>query len=84
MIQFDELRPHIRQLMASWFFLDGMGRTYSDFQDNMVIKELNSYKSLLDALIRFRKSQIDQNSVHVKDEQHSKETQRNKIPNSDS
>lgn len=26
MIKFDELRPHIRHWMASWFFLDRMGK----------------------------------------------------------
>ncbi len=84
MIQFDELRPHIRHWMASWFFLDRMGRRDSDFLDDMVIKELNRYKSLLDTFIKFRKSQIEQNSVDVQDDQSSKETQRNEIPNSDS
>jgi hypothetical protein len=84
MIQFDELRPHVRHWMASWFFLDRMGRRDSDFQDDMVIKELNRYKSLLDTFMKFRKSQIEQNSVDVQNDQSSKETQRNEIPESDS
>lgn len=84
MIQFDELRPHIRHWMASWFFLDRMGRRDSDFQDDMVIKELNRYKSLLDTFMKFRKSQIEQNSLDVQDDQSSKEIQRNEILNSDS
>ncbi len=70
--------------MASWFFLDRMGRRDSDFQDDMVIKELNRYKSLLDTFMKFRKSQDEQNSVYVQDDQSNKETQWNEIPNSDS
>ena len=50
----------------------------------MVIKELNRYKSLLDTFMKFRKSQIEQNSVDIQDDQSSKETQRNEITNSDS
>jgi hypothetical protein len=81
MIKFDELRPHVRHWMASWFFLDRMGRRDSDFQDDMVIKELNRYKSLLDTFMKFRKSQIEQNSVDVQDDQSSKKPSETKYLN---
>jgi hypothetical protein len=83
-IQFDELRPHIRHWMASWFFLDRMGKKDSDYQDDMVIKELNRYKSLLDTFMKFRKNQIEQNLGAVRDDQKSKEIQGNEMPNSES
>jgi len=59
MIHFDELRPHIRHWMASWFFLDRQVKRESDYQDDLVNKELNRYRSLLDTLLKFRKSQMD-------------------------
>jgi hypothetical protein len=59
MINFDELRPHIRLWIASWYFLDRMGKKDSDYQDDMVIKELNRYRSLLDGFMKFRKSKND-------------------------
>jgi hypothetical protein len=83
MIQFDELRPHIRHWMASWFFLDRMGRKESDYQDDLVVKELNRYKSSLDTFMRFRKSQVEQAESTLKIEQNSKSIKRNEIPNSD-
>lgn len=36
-----------------------MNRKESDYQDNLVIKELNRYRSLLQDYMKFRKSQID-------------------------
>jgi hypothetical protein len=59
MIHFDELRPHIRLWISSWYFLDRVGRKESDYQDDMVIKELNRYRSLLQDYMKFRKSQAD-------------------------
>ena len=79
MIQFDELRPHIRHWMASWFFLDRMGRKESDYQDDLVVKELNRYKSSLDTFMKFRKSQVEQAVSTVKLEQKSEKVQQNEI-----
>jgi hypothetical protein len=79
MIQFDELRPHIRHWMASWFFLDRMGRKESDYQDDLVAKELNRYKSSLDTFMRFRKSQVEQAVSTVKLKQNSERIQQNEI-----
>lgn len=59
MIHFDELRPHIRLWTSSWYFLDRLGKKESDYQDDLVIKELNRYRSLLQDYMRFRKSQVD-------------------------
>lgn len=59
MINFDELRPHIRLWTSSWYFLDRLGKKESDYQDDLVIKELNRYRSLLQDYMKFRKSQVD-------------------------
>lgn len=65
MIHFDGLRPHIRLWISSWFFLDGLKAKESDCQDNLLIKELNRYRSLLQDYMRFRKSQIDNTASSV-------------------
>jgi hypothetical protein len=36
-----------------------MGRKDSDYQDGMVIKELNRYRSLLEGFMKFHKSKTD-------------------------
>lgn len=59
MIYFDELRPHIRLWISSWYFLDRVKAKESDYQDDLLIKELNRYRSLLQDYMRFRKSQVD-------------------------
>ena len=59
MIHFDELRPHIRLWTSSWYFLDRMKVKDSDYQDDMLIKELNRYRSLLHDFMKFRKSKVD-------------------------
>lgn len=84
MIQFDELRPHIRHWMASWFFLDRVGRRDSDYHDDLVVKELNRYKSLLDTFMKFRKAQMEQHTCGAQTSQKGKENWRNEISNSDS
>ncbi len=84
MIKFDELRPHIRHWMASWFFLDRVGRRDSDYQDDMVVKELNRYKSLLDTFLKLRKSLIEQNTSDTQEDKNNKEIQRNEMPDSGS
>jgi hypothetical protein len=82
MIHFDELRPHIRLWIASWYFLDRMGKKDSDYQDDMVIKELNRYRSLLDGFMKFRKSKNDSvisaTNVVIK----TQSAQRNEMPDS--
>ena len=83
MIQFDELRPHIRHWMASWFFLDRMGRKESDYQDDLVVKELNRYKSSLDTFMKFRKSRVEQVESSEKLEQKNERIQQNEIAVSD-
>ena len=59
MIHFDELRPHIRLWIANWYFLDRAGIRESDYHDDLVIKELNRYRSLLEGFMKFRKSKND-------------------------
>lgn len=80
MIKFDELRPSIRVWMASWFFLDRLGKNESDYQDDLVIKELNRYKTLLDTFMKFRKSRVE--LIKTADEEKVKFIQRNEIDNS--
>jgi len=84
MIQFDQLRPHIRHAMATWFFLDRVGRRDSDYQDDLVIKELNRYKTLLDTFMKFRKGQVEQGLLMIPGFQKDEVIQRNKMPNSES
>jgi hypothetical protein len=84
MIHFDELRPHIRHWMASWFFLDRVGRKDSDYQDDLVVKELNRYKSLLDTFIKFRKAQVEGSPLVDQVKRKGETNQRNEVPNSDS
>lgn len=81
MIKFDDLRPRIRVWMASWFFLDRMGRKESDYQDDLVVKELNRYRSLLDTFMKFRKSQVDQSTLIATGSLKYQEVQRNEKPN---
>jgi len=81
MINFDDLRPRIRVWMASWFFLDRMGRKESDYQDDLVVKELNRYRSLLDTFMKFRKSQVDQITLTATGSLKYQEVQRNEKPN---
>ncbi len=84
MIQFEELRPHIRHWMASWFFLDRVGRKDSDYQDDLVVKELNRYKSLLDTFIKFRKAQVEGSPLVAQVKRKTEANQGNEIPNSES
>jgi hypothetical protein len=52
--------------MATWFFLDRVSQKNSDYQDDLVVKELNRYKSLLDGLMKFRKVEYDYRSLSIK------------------
>ena len=70
--------------MASWFFLDRVGRRDSDYQDDMVVKELNRYKSLLDTFLKLRKSFVEQNTSDIQEDKNNIEVQRNEMPDSGS
>jgi len=83
MIKFDELRPHIRHAMASWFFLDRISQKNSDYQDDLVIKELNRYKSLLESFMKFRKNHFDDSILNLPQPEKGESNERNEIPNSD-
>jgi hypothetical protein len=83
-IHFDELRPHIRHAMATWFFLDRVSQKNSDYQDDLVVKELNRYKSLLDGLMKFRKVEYDYRSLSIKSGVVELAIQRNEMPDSES
>ncbi len=54
---FNELRPKIRVMMASWFFVQKMELRQSDQQDDLLIRERKTYQSLLDSYVKVRKSQ---------------------------
>jgi hypothetical protein len=84
MIKFDELRPHIRHAMASWFFLGRISQKNSDYQDDLVIKELNRYKSLLETFMKFRKNQFDDSILNFPRPEKDGLNQRNEIAVSDS
>ena len=62
-ICFDELRPKIRVAMASWYFLQRREQRESDFQDDLLIKEVNRYQNLLGQFIKYRKARLDQDSA---------------------
>jgi len=78
-IKFDELRPHIRHAMATWFFLGRISQKNSDYQDDLVIKELNRYKSLLETFMKFRKNQFDDSILNLPQPEKDKLNQRNEI-----
>lgn len=59
MIHFDELRPQLRHAMATWFFLQRIEKRESDYQDELVNKELNRYRSLLESFMKYRKNQME-------------------------
>jgi len=54
-LHFDELRPKIRFWMASWFFLDRTNKKDADYQDEMVLRELNRYQNLLQLYLKYQK-----------------------------
>lgn len=84
MIKFDELRPHIRHAMATWFFLGRISQKNSDYQDDLVIKELNRYKSLLETFMKFRKNQFDNSILNLPQPEKDELNQRNEMAVSDS
>lgn len=84
MIKFDELRPHIRHAIATWFFLGRISQKNSDYQDDLVIKELNRYKSLLETFMKFRKNQFDNSILNLPQPKKDELNQRNEMAVSDS
>lgn len=79
MIKFEELRPHIRHAMATWFFLGRISQKNSDYQDDLVIKELNRFKSLLDTFMKFQKNQFDDSILNLPRPEKGSSNQRNEI-----
>jgi hypothetical protein len=61
--------------LASWFFLNRIGKKYIDYQDDMVVKELNRYKSLFDKFLKLRKSLIERNTSDIQEDNNNKEIQ---------
>ena len=84
MVDFDELRPKIRFWMSTWFFLQRRDQRESDYQDDLVIKELNRFKSLLDSFLKLRKHTDERSRIlemKVLDLEH--QNRRNELPNSE-
>lgn len=63
LIHFDEMRPNIRFWMATWFFLDRVNKKDADFQDELVLRELNRYQGLLNTYLKLRKSMAVPNEI---------------------
>jgi hypothetical protein len=55
-LHFDELRPKIRFWMSTWFFLDRVNKQDADFQDELVLREMNRYQNLLQVYLKYQKS----------------------------
>ena len=70
--------------MSAWFFLHRRNQRESDYQDDLVVKELNRFKSLLDSFLKLR-WHVDQQShiLEMKVMSADDENQRNQIQNSD-
>lgn len=85
MIHFDQLRPKIRYWMSAWFFLHRRDQHESDYQDDLVIKELNRFKSLLDSFLKLRRHLDDRAHIlEMKVMSADDENQRNEMANSNS
>ena len=54
---FESFKPHIRVWMESWFFLQRTEMRKLEHDDQLLLKERNHTYSMLDKLMRFRKSQ---------------------------
>ncbi len=59
MLQFDELRPKIRVAMASWFFIERYDKSEADYHDDLIVKEINRFQSLLTQFQKCRKVRLD-------------------------
>ena len=60
MVHFDELRPQIRNWMATWYFLRSREANSLSQGDDLVLKERRHCQSLLDTYLKMRKSSQDQ------------------------
>jgi len=60
MVHFDELRPQIRNWMASWYFLRSREANQLTQADDLVLKERRHCQSLLDTYLKIRKSAQEQ------------------------
>jgi hypothetical protein len=63
MLQFDELCPKIRVAMASWFFIERYDKRESDYHDDLIVKEINRFQSLLAQFQKYRKVKLDAQSL---------------------
>ena len=59
-VHFDELRPQIRNWMATWYFLRSREANSLSQGDDLVLKERRHCQSLLDTYLKMRKSSQDQ------------------------
>ena len=55
---FEGFKPHIRVWMESWFFLQRTEMRKLEHDDQLLLKERNYTHSILDKLMRFRKSNL--------------------------
>jgi hypothetical protein len=55
---FEKFKPTIRTWMESWFFLQRTEMRKLEADDQLLIKERNYTQSMLDKLLRFRKSNL--------------------------
>ena len=55
---FEGFKPHIRVWMESWFFLQRTEMRKLEHDDQLLLKERNHTHSILDKLMRFRKSNL--------------------------
>lgn len=55
---FESFKPHIRVWMESWFFLQRTEMRKLEHDDQLLLKERNHTHSILDKLMRFRKSNL--------------------------
>ena len=60
MVHFDELRPQIRNWMATWYFLRSREANHLTQGDDLALKERRHCQSLLDTYLKMRKSSQEQ------------------------
>jgi hypothetical protein len=63
MLQFYELRPKILVAMASWFFIERYDKRETDYHDDLIVKEINRFQSLLAQFQKYRKIKLDAQSL---------------------
>ena len=81
-IHFDRLKPEIRLWMANWYFVERHNRYESDYQDELVLREINRYHQLLQTFMRYRKSRLAQEVLLQSNPLRLVEKKRNEIVNS--